>query len=117
MELSALIELQIERDRRRGFQVDFASDSDRLDQLMRDLVGLLGEVGEFANLLKKVGLAHTTPGYVAPSLKEANPELREELADATIYIFRLAALLGANLEHDLLQKMSINDKRYSDLER
>lgn len=117
MELSALIEQQIERDRRRGFPVDFASDGGRLDQLMRDLVGLLGEVGEFANLLKKVGLAHSTPGYVAPSLSEVNQELREELADVAIYLFRLVTILGGDLEQDILRKVGINDERYRDFER
>ncbi|OBQ67799.1 hypothetical protein [Mesorhizobium erdmanii] len=117
MELSALIEQQVERDRRRGFPVDFASDSERLNQLMRDLVGLLGEVGEFANLLKKVGLAHSTPGYVAPLLSEVNAELREELADVAIYLFRLVTILDGDLERDILRKVGINDERYRDLER
>jgi NTP pyrophosphatase (non-canonical NTP hydrolase) len=115
MELAVLIQQQIERDRRRGFPVDFEQDRDRIDQLMRDLVGLLGEVGEFANLLKKVGLGQTTPGYVAPSLDNVNIELREELADAAIYIFRLATILGGNLEQDILRKIEINDERYSGL--
>ena len=117
MELSALIKQQIERDRRRGFPVDFESDDERLDQLMRDLVGLLGEVGEFANLLKKVGLAQTRKGYVAPSLNAARQALREELADAAIYLFRLTTILGGDFEQDILRKISINDERYRDLER
>jgi NTP pyrophosphatase (non-canonical NTP hydrolase) len=117
MNLSTLIQQQIERDRRRGFSVDFASDTERVDQLMRDLVGLIGEVGEFANLLKKVGLAQTTKGYVAPSLSAARHELREELADAAIYLFRLTTILGGDLEQDILKKMRINDERYRSLER
>lgn len=117
MELSALISEQIERDRRRGFPVDFETDASREDQLMRDLVGLFGEVGEFSNLLKKVMLARTTPGYTGPTLGHAAPELREELADAAIYIFRLATILGGNLEQDILAKIERNDERYRDLER
>lgn len=115
MELASLIQQQIERDRRRGFPVDFDQDSDRIDQLMRDLVGLMGEIGEFANLLKKVGLGEATPGYVGPSLTDAGDELREELADAVIYLFRIATILGSNLEQDILRKISINDKRYGEL--
>lgn len=116
MELSALISEQIKRDRRRGFAVDFETDAAREDQLMRDLVGLFGEVGEFSNLLKKVVLARTTSGYSGPTLEEAAVELREELADATIYIFRLATILGGNLEQDILAKIKRNDERYRDLE-
>lgn len=117
MELAALISEQIERDRRRGFAVDFASTEEREDQLMRDLVGLFGEIGEFANLLKKVAHARKHAAYSGPTLDEATPHLREELADATIYIFRLATILGGNLERDIIDKIEKNDKRYGVLER
>lgn len=116
MELSQLISEQIKRDRKRGFRVDFDGDEAREDQLMRDLVGLLGEIGEFSNLLKKVALTRSTDGYVGPTLAEATPELREELADTAIYIFRIATILGGDLEHDILEKIKKNDKRYSGLE-
>jgi len=117
LELLALIQQQIERDRRRGFRIDFTTDDERLDQLMRDLVGIFGEVGEFANLLKKVDLARRTPGYNAPSLDEARSALREELADAALYLFRLATVLGGDLEQAILEKIHFNDQRYRSLEQ
>jgi NTP pyrophosphatase (non-canonical NTP hydrolase) len=116
VELSALIRQQIEADSRRGFLVDFATDAERHDQLVRDLVGLFGEVGEFANLLKKVGLRLSHEGYKGPTLTEASSHLREELADAVIYIFRLSAILNGDLEQDLREKMRVNDNRYRALE-
>lgn len=117
MELSEIVRRQIEADVRRGFPVQFASDSAKEEQLTRDTVGLMGEVGEFANLLKKVSLGLKTDGYDGPSLSESSHDLREELADATIYIMRLSAILGGNLECDILAKMKKNDARYSSLER
>lgn len=117
MELSTLISQQIQRDRRRGFKVDFDCDAAREDQLMRDLVGLFGEIGEFSNLLKKVTLARTIKGYSGPTLTEVAPHLREELADATIYIFRIATILGGNLEQDIIEKIERNDERYRNLEK
>lgn len=117
MELSKLIQEQINRDRKRGFRVDFELDAEREDQLMHDLIGLVGEVGEFSNLLKKVMLARSVEGYDGPSLKSAGPELRQELADAAIYIFRLATILDADLEEDIIEKISKNDERYGCLER
>lgn len=117
MEISALIDQQIERDRRRGFRVDFDTDAAREEQLTHDLIGLFGEVGEFSNLLKKVTLARTTRGYAGPTLSEATPELRDELADAAIYIFRLVTILGGDLERDILAKIERNDERYRNLER
>lgn len=117
MEFSTLIESQISADRRRGFQVDFDSASERVAQLEKDLVGLLGEIGEFANVVKKVRLAIAHAGYKGPSLGEAAPGLREELADALIYLMRLSAILGGDLETDLIHKMGMNDSRYGSLER
>lgn len=116
MDLGDLIKQQIERDRHRGFAIDFEDDRSRVDQMMRDLVGLMGEVGEFANLLKKVGLAQNVQGYSGPSLNHAALELREELADATIYLFRLVTILNGDLEQDVLRKIGINDERYRKLE-
>jgi NTP pyrophosphatase (non-canonical NTP hydrolase) len=49
-------------------------------------------------------------------LDEARGWLREELADAVIYIMRLSAILGADLEQDILDKMAQNDARYRPLE-
>jgi NTP pyrophosphatase (non-canonical NTP hydrolase) len=117
MDLSAIVARQINADERRGFRVRFGSDVDRHDQLVRDLVGLMGEVGEFANELKKVGLGLHNPKYNGPSLEEASPNLREELADAAIYLFRLSTILGGDFEQDVLSKMNLNDDRYRELER
>lgn len=117
MNFSEIIESQISADRRRGFTVDFVGDSERITQLERDLVGLLGEVGEFANVLKKVRLAVTHQAYQGPSLEQSAPGLREELADALIYLMRLSFLLGGDLERDVLDKMKSNEDRYGALER
>jgi NTP pyrophosphatase (non-canonical NTP hydrolase) len=116
MDFSALIERQISADRRRGFQVDFANDAERVAQLEKDVIGLVGEVGEFANALKKVGLTIAHPGYRGPSLEEAAPNLSEELADAFIYLARLSFVLGRDFEADIIRKMQRNDARYAPLE-
>jgi NTP pyrophosphatase (non-canonical NTP hydrolase) len=116
MQLKAIIDRQIAADKRRGFPVVFDTDTRRHAQLSADLVGLVGEIGEFANLVKKVGLRITRPGYDGPSLQDASGKLREELADAIIYIIRLAAILGADLEQDLLAKMERNDIKYRPIE-
>ena len=86
-------------------------------QIERDLVGLLGEVGEFANLIKKVRLTVTHKDYEGPSLEQAAPNLREELADSLIYLMRLSFILGGDLEIDLIEKMKTNEIRYGALER
>ena len=117
LELSALVKIQISADQRRGFQVDFDSDADRVRQMEKDIVGLIGEVGEFSNVLKKVILAISHARYEGPSLAEVAPNMREELADTMIYLIRLSAVLGGDLETDLIHKMRVNDERYRSLER
>ena len=116
MQLRELIEKQVTADRKRGLPVDFETDLKRHEQLSKDLVGLLGEIGEFANVVKKVGLKMTHSAYDGPSLSEANADLREELADALIYIMRLSVILDADLEREVLEKMALNDDRYRHLD-
>lgn len=115
MELSELVEKQAAADRQRGLLKDFQTDAERHEQLTKDLVGLIGEIGEFANIAKKVGLRLEHPTYDGPSFCEASPQLQEELADTLIYILRLSAILSSDLENDVLQKMAVNDARYRHL--
>lgn len=42
--------------------------------------------------------------------------MREELADALIYLIRLSVVIGGSLENDLISKMQVNDGRYGHLE-
>jgi deoxycytidine triphosphate deaminase len=111
--LSSLIRRQIDADRAHGFPVDFADDAARCSQISKDLVGLLGEVGEFANLIKKVELTTTRPGYMGANLAAAEPELIRELADVQIYLLRLAHLLRTDLGKAVIEKMQSNDGRYA----
>ena len=115
MELRELVEKQAADDRQRGLLKELRTDVERHEQLTKDLVGLIGEIGEFANIAKKVGLRLEHPTYDGPSFYEAAPLLQEELADTLIYVLRLSVILGSDLENDVLQKMALNDARYSHL--
>ena len=117
MDLSKIARLQIEADVRRGFSKELQTYAERIAQLTRDTVGLIGEVGEFANLLKKSDLTSRIEGYDGVSIEAASSELQEELADAMVYIIRLASALGGDIESDLLNKMSKNDERYRHLKK
>ena len=116
MHLNELVEKQIRADKNRGFLTDLHTNAERYEQLSKDLLGLLGEIGEFANVVKKVGLKLDHSKYDGPSLSEATSHLREELADSLIYIMRLSFILNADLEREVLNKMNINDARYRSLD-
>jgi NTP pyrophosphatase (non-canonical NTP hydrolase) len=117
MDLATLMKIQITADEKRGFPVKFGSDRERVMQLMKDLVGLFGEIGEFSNLLKKIEIKLEHPDYDGPSLTESRDQLRGEVIDSLIYLLRLAAILETDLEAELLKKMQINRERYRSLER
>jgi NTP pyrophosphatase (non-canonical NTP hydrolase) len=117
MDLAALMKIQITADEKRGFPVRFGGDREQVVQLMKDLVGLFGEIGEFSNLIKKIEIKLDHPAYNGPSLAESRDQLREEVIDSFIYLMRLAAILETDLEAELLKKMQINDERYKPLER
>jgi len=115
LSLADLSAQQLDADRRHGFPVDLPNGAGRRDQLLREIVGLVGEVGEFANLLKKVDLAATHHQYSGPDLDAATPELRLELADAQIYLLRLAHFLRIDLTEAVLEKVRANEGRYGHL--
>lgn len=112
LSLAGLTRRQIDADRKHGFPVELSSDEDLCRQLSKDLVGLMGEIGEFANLVKKVELAISRQGYAGPKLSAATPDLRMELADAQIYLLRLAHLIRVDIGEAVLEKMRLNDERY-----
>jgi NTP pyrophosphatase (non-canonical NTP hydrolase) len=117
MDLATLMNMQITSDEKRGFLVRFSGERERVSQLIRDLIGLFGEIGEFSNLIKKIELRLDRPGYEGPSLAESQDQLSEELVDSLIYLMRIAAILEIDLEAGLMKKMKINQERYKSLER
>ena len=70
---------------------------------------LVGEVGEFANELKKV-----VRGDVP--YEERKAALAEELTDTFIYLMKIAAQTGIDLEAEYLKKLEKNQHRFPSLE-
>lgn len=68
-------------------------------------VCLIGEVGEFCNVLKKVVRGDL-------SLNDAKPDLAEELTDSFIYLIKIANQFGVDLEAEFLAKVEKNKIRF-----
>jgi NTP pyrophosphatase (non-canonical NTP hydrolase) len=111
MELAKLIELQTDFDRGHGVIKPFfvPISSDNLQELEHLVVCLIGEVGEYANELKKVVRGD------AP-YEERQAALAEELTDTFIYLIKIAAQTGIDLETEYLAKLEKNRLRFPKLE-
>ena len=68
------------------------------------LQAVVGELGEYANLRKKVERGDMT-------IEEARPMLADELADVVIYLDILAAQLGVNLGEAVMDKWNRTSKK------
>jgi len=117
MEFNQILKMQIEMDELHGFPVEFASQRDKYDQLTKDLVGLVGEIGEFSNIVKKINIKLDRPDEYDLNVSMAEALLPEELADGLIYIIRIAAILKIDLQAELVKKIQQNVTRYEKLQR
>ena len=117
MQLSELIELQRELDERHGFETSFLDPAQKYAQLTKDIVGLFGEVGEFANLVKKMNLKLDRPAEYELEVGQVEADMTEELADVLIYLMRISSILDVDLEAATLKKIQSNVVRYAALRR
>jgi len=109
MNLSELIARQNDFDKahesRKPFYVPI--DDNNLEELEHLVVCLVGELGEFANILKKVVRGDLT-------FEAARAGLSDELADVFIYLVKIASQTNIDLEASFLRKLDDNKVRFSD---
>jgi NTP pyrophosphatase (non-canonical NTP hydrolase) len=79
---------------------------DRVSSLVHHALGLCGEAGEFANIVKKIDRGDL------PFAGTAQDSLQEELVDVLIYVCTLADILGMNLAEGYNRKKDINRRRF-----
>lgn len=103
--LQAIIDRQRASDAARGWNVydQELSEEEFVKQLHYTTVNLLGDLGEFANDVKK---SHREGGVRIS-------ELREELTDTFIYVLKLSLLLEMDLDKEHEKKVAKNDKRFA----
>jgi len=110
--IKKLIDKQREFDERHAGNLPFYSviNEDNLPELEHLIVCLVGEVGEFSNLVKKVRRGDFP-------LAVAKQELDEELADVFIYLLKIAGQFGVDLEREYEKKMNKNEQKFKRYER
>ena len=89
------------------------------DDLLHMVLGLAGESGEVANLLKKLdrGDYDTTnikvhTGNVSEWPTDRKLELAEEVVDVLVYAFNIFALLGVSPDVIYATKRAANERRF-----
>ncbi|MBB5341450.1 MazG nucleotide pyrophosphohydrolase domain-containing protein [Tunturiibacter gelidoferens] len=111
MELKDICKMQSEFDaaHKSNARWDEPITQDNLQLLEHLLVCLVGEVGECANLVKKVVRGDLS--YAA-----VRDDLGGELADTFIYLIKVCSQTGIDLEREFLKKLEFNRKRFKKYE-
>lgn len=84
-----------------NWEIDFLKDM---------TIALTGELGEFANVIKKINRDKKTLGE-DPS-KDLMVKLKDELTDCFIYLVILSNILKMDIEKEFLKKTDFNNKRF-----
>ncbi len=107
MTLEELQRSQAEFDRAHAASIPFFEPitADNLQALEHLLVCIAGEVGELANIVKKVRRGDR-------GLEDARPSIVDETADILIYVVKLANQLGFRLDEAFLDKLERNRERF-----
>ncbi|WP_417228252.1 hypothetical protein [Amphritea sp.] len=108
--LSDICKIQREFDQKhsvsgKSFYVDI--NESNLHELEHLVVCLMGELGEFSNILKKVVRGDN-------SLSEAKISLNEELVDTFIYLIKISNQFNVDLEKEFLKKVDKNKRRFGE---
>lgn len=112
MTLNELIELQKKFDGKHkgNFKWNVKVTDSNIEMLEFLLVSLTGEVGEVANIVKKIVRGDF-------KLEEKKPDIQDELVDVFIYLLKLSYQLNIDLESAYVEKMKKNRERFLKYEK
>ena len=90
---------------------DKKRDVDQKIDFLKDMtIALTGEVGEFANIIKKINRDRKNLGQKVS--KERLSKLKDELVDCFIYLIILSNIIEMDIEKQYLKKTKFNEKRF-----
>lgn len=92
------------------YWVDEKNIDQKIDFLKDMTIALTGELGEFANVIKKINRNRKNLGE-EPS-EEMIEKLRDELTDCFAYLLILSNILEMDIEKEYLRKNEFNNKRF-----
>lgn len=83
-----------------------------VNNIVHHTLGMCGEVGEFANIVKKV-----QRGSLDLQDASTRVKLAEELTDTFVYLLNLAGLMNIDLERVYLNVRAQNERRFTEARR
>lgn len=110
MEMNEMVKLQKDFSAKHGWIWETKNEKETLERLNFGTIALIGECGEFANLVKKTLRDKS-------KLTELLPHIREELTDVMIYTMLLSVTLSADMENELKAKMKKNEEKFKNFRK
>jgi NTP pyrophosphatase (non-canonical NTP hydrolase) len=108
--METIMDFQKDFDRKRGWDWSAPKDmAEKVEFLEYGVIATTGELGEFANLLKKTLREHHSSGVYPDEHLE---HMKEELVDIFIYVIKMAMALEMDLEKGYYKKMEENEERF-----
>ena len=110
MELKDLISRQREFDERHASKFEWSqrASSENTQPLLYVALALAGEIGELANVVKKLERGDIT-------YEQALVQAEDEAADVLIYLLKLSYQTGIDLEAAFINKQRANEVRFAAL--
>jgi NTP pyrophosphatase (non-canonical NTP hydrolase) len=130
MTLKEIMDIQKDFDQRHAgrtkFYVEITDKNIEVLELL--LVCLVGELGEIANITKKIHRGDKAISNIGErrtrgrrKITLSDPHVRahlaEEIADVFIYLVKMCNQLGVDLEAEFLKKLAFNKRRFRPFKR
>ena len=116
MDFQTLLNMQRDFDQRHGWSLDTVPPDRRLDVFEQEIIGLMGEVGELANLVKKARLNVDRFATASEAFDQITSGMREELVDIFIYLLRLFEITETDIAAEYSKKLKMNIGRFKKFE-
>lgn len=117
MDIKELIALQKEFDEKHGWRPKGEKVEQIVNAVSDDIVGIVGEIGEFSNIVKKLLITKEKPEEFIDLWEKRRADLHEELTDTFVYLMRIASHLDIDLEKEYLNKLKYNEEKYRRFEK
>jgi len=115
MDFQEIICKQRSFDLEHGFRITRSPMIAKYNQVSHELIGLIGEIGELANIVKKLNvLIDNGMDINIETVSEKEANIHEELVDVFIYLIRISDIFELDLEKEYLKKMIKNIEKYRD---